>query len=131
MRLDLIAEYLEGEGVGTRGRDLFINFIPQDASGILLRDNFGGTRYDHELPGYMRGDFMLITRAPDYETAKNLIDLARQTLRRLPGLAQDTVSWKRVLPVRTPFPYQPSPGGNIEFAQNIDCVYVDTAELAG
>lgn len=127
MRLDAVAQHLEEEGVGIVGKTIFINFIPADLEGILLRDNFGGMRYDHELPGYFKGSFMLISRARGYEKSKALSDAAIEALKAATNKEVDTVTFRYMRPRSKPFAYAPSPGQNNEFHTTVDTLYIDTA----
>lgn len=125
MNLEIVLDRLEEQGVGTAGKDLFINFIPQDATGILVRDYFGGTKVDHELPGYFRARFMLIARAKDYLASQTLLRQAVAALTvKIPEKFGD-VDVRFMRPMGLPFPYAPTPGQNLEVATNMECRYID------
>jgi hypothetical protein len=62
MKLTSFTEKMQTAGVGQQGASIFINHMPVDMLGVLLRDPFGGLRLDHELPGFRKGSFQLIVR---------------------------------------------------------------------
>lgn len=125
MKLEPIASWLQQQGVAVQGQDLFINFIPQGMSGILLRDDFGGTRIDHELPGFYKGSFMVIARHADYATSKGLAKSAVATLQLLANTTVDGVSFRYLRPRALPFVYAPSPGQMVESSVTVDACFVD------
>lgn len=123
MKLEPMAERLESEGLGSQGDDIFINFMPAEKTGLLLRYPFGGVMIDHDLPGYRKGSFQLIARGKDYETALELINQAIAALEMeeadLTGLRV-----KYMRPRHDPFTFPTSVGNNVEFLVNIDVCYV-------
>ncbi len=127
MNLEVIIDRLEQKGVGESGKSLFINFIPQDLTGILLRDYFGGTRVDHELPGRFKAKFMLIARERDYESARALVIAASKALTVKSREQLGSVAFDYMRPMGLPFAYAPTPGQNVEVALNLECCYVDAA----
>lgn len=128
MKLEAIAFLLESAGLGTQGRDIFINFIPENRAGILLRTDFGGTKRDHYLPGYIQTTFWLIVRGPEYVAVKEQIEAAVFALWDVSkhGVVVDTATFNYIRPKVDPFAYAPSPGQNIEFGSKMECCYVDS-----
>ena len=58
MNLTGIAKYLEDKKIGRRGKTIFVNEMPLDCEiGIVLRDRYSGTPFDHNLPGYFNTGF--------------------------------------------------------------------------
>jgi hypothetical protein len=128
MNLEAVASVLESAGVGTAGKDIFINFIPGDIEGILLRDYFGGTPRDHELPGYIQGAFMLIARGKDYKTTHDLCKAAVAALEAHD--LEEVVEGAKFNYMRgrtLPFSYSSSPAQQWEVTVTIDACYVDVA----
>lgn len=123
MNLEGVVEILEAAGVATPGRDLFINFMPADKVGVLLRPPFGGTPIDHELPGYRSTSFMLVVRHPNPTVGKTLMADATAALTMDNAIAGAMhINYMRAQ--TEPQIYQPSAGGNIELITNIDASYV-------
>jgi hypothetical protein len=127
VKFEPIVSLLESAGLGTAGRDIFINFIPENVSGILLREDFGGTKPDHYLPGYIQTTFWLIARGTEFVTVKTQIEAAVLGLWEASryGVTVDSTTFKYIRPRVNPFPYAPSPGQNIEFGSKMECCYVD------
>lgn len=123
MNLEGIVEILEASDVAKAGESLFINFMPTDRYGVLLRDPFGGTPIDHELPGMRETYFMLIVRHNDPNTAKALMAAAMEAL-TLQLVEQGGMHINYMRPRTDPLMYQPSIGDNIEMITNIDVSYV-------
>lgn len=124
MNLVGVAQYLEDEGVATRGISVFVNNMPAGCDqGLLMRHPFGGTEIDHELPGYRKTSFMLIARAKDFETVDALMVEATTALTvseaDLPGMR---VNYMR--PRNEPLPFANTDAGNIELLVHMDACYV-------
>jgi hypothetical protein len=121
-----ITNRLEEQGVGTPGKDVFINFLPASVQlGILLRDYFGGTPTTPELPGYYKTSFMLIVRATSMESGQELLGNAIAALTVSSDTVMDEYLFKYIRARNLPFAYAPSPGQNIEIAINMDCCFID------
>lgn len=126
MNLLPIANRLEEQGVGTPGKDVFINFMPAAVQlGILLRDYFGGTPVVPELPRYYKTSFMLIVRALDLETGHQLLRDAIVALSTNVDIVMDDYIFKYIRSRNLPFAYAPSPGQFIEISINMDCCFID------
>lgn len=124
MNLEGVAEIIENAGVGQAGTTLFINFMPADAMGILLRDPFGSTKIDYELPGMRQTAYMLVVRHKSYEVAKQLMADAVAAVTFDKEVVAGGMAIKYMRPRHEPLVYQPSPANNIEMITNIDCAYV-------
>jgi hypothetical protein len=125
MNLRPIVTMLEDAGLGAAGRTIFVNMMPAECEdGILVRQYFGGTKIDHELPGYRKTTFMLICRSKDYERAETLIEQAVTALTIKEETERDGIVWKFMRPDTEPFVYPLSVGGLLEFQVNIDAAYV-------
>jgi hypothetical protein len=105
-------------------RTVFVHALPADVStGAMLRLYFGGTDIDHYLPGYRKGTFQVIVRAPVYKTAKALMDKVVISLTRQTD-AFDEMQINYIRPRSEPFLYPLSAGNRWEFATNFDACYV-------
>lgn len=126
MRLQAIAQWLQARGVGTVGQTIFINFIPDDIEGILLRPELGGTPKDLELPGYVNKTFWLIARAKTHGQADALCAAAQAALKLINNQTVDGVQFRWCKPAAYPFPYAPSPAQNVELAVKYTTVHIDS-----
>ncbi len=74
--LENIAEYLETEGFGTRGTDIFIGFAPESEddteNNIIMFDQTGGIEPDRDLP-IAKPTVQVIVRNTDYKTGFNIL----------------------------------------------------------
>ena len=123
MNLEGVAAILEAGKVAVSGKNMFINFMPTEYEGILLRHPFGGTPIDHELPGYRSTSFMLIVRMKNYSQARDIMTKAVNAV-TLEGVEAGGMQINYMRPRAEPLVYQPSAGGLVEMITNIDCSYV-------
>lgn len=126
MNLLPIANRLEEQGIGINGRTIFVNFMPAEVTeGILLRDYFGGTEIDHELPKFYKPSYMIIVRTADTAAGLELMKAAVAALTfSMPEEIEES-TYRYMRPRALPFAYPPSPGQNIEIAVNMDCCFID------
>ena len=121
MKLESFAEKMQTAAVGTQGQSIFINHMPADRVGVLLRDPFGGMRLDHELPGFRKGSFQLVVRDKTMAAAKATMSAAIAAIAT--ELKQDYPLSVRVKYVRQrhdPIAYPLSAGNLTELLVNID-----------
>lgn len=77
-----IAQYLEDEGVGTLGTNIFAGYFPDNVdSGVCVIDT-GGVAPDPDLPTRNK-TFQVFIRGTDYETGQDLVDTVRSTLHQI------------------------------------------------
>jgi hypothetical protein len=127
MKLESIAEKLEIAGVGARGDKVFVNHMPPMITvGVLLREPFGGTMIDPELPNFRKTSFQLIVRSNnDMAAALALMNQA------LAGIVTETeqnypqgMFVKYVRQRHEPLRFPITPGNALELLVNIDVCYV-------
>lgn len=127
MKVKQFAQYLQDEGLGEQGVNIFVQHLPEKASAtsIMLKNSLDGTPIDHELPGYRRGKFQAIVRckANKFEDGEALAYAISDAL---------TVYEKQIgefyfnylRPTSEPIAYQLSDGANYEFSVNFVANYV-------
>lgn len=123
MNLNPIVSKLEADGVGTAGKSIFINFMPFEVkTGLLLRSPLSGMDIDHELPGYFKGEFIVVARSPDYIKA---LELMREVMLSLTVYNQDidTISVKYMRPNTLPVSFPVSDGQFYEVQVRFDIAY--------
>lgn len=130
MKLETVAKMIELAGVGIRGVDIFIGHMPAERDGILLRQPFGGTPIDHELPGWLKTDYQLIVRAKTYLAGDSLIKAAIMAASTLNGVTA-SAKFLYMRPRHQPLNYPISPGSRFEFVVNMDACYVETGVEEG
>ena len=87
--LDNIAEYLETEGFGTRGEDIFIGFLPDDedefADNVVFIDQTGGIAPDKDIP-VAKPTVQIVVRSAEYD---NGFEKLQQIFDRFHGVHDD------------------------------------------
>lgn len=124
MSLTAIANHLEGEGLGTQGSSLFINFMPFECkTGILLRTPLSGTRVDYELPGYFKCDAVVVVRAPEYMAALTLMQDVMKSLTIYEQEMGD-IYMRYIRPASLPVSFPVSDGQFYEVQVRFEMVYM-------
>lgn len=124
MKLAAIAQILHGDRVAIIGRSIFIGFMPAENYGIMLREPFGGTPIDHELPGWRRTTFMLAVRAPNFAEGDALMKAAMASLDFMQPRQVGDIRFNYCRPMNEPLFFPTTLGGNVEFLVNIDANYI-------
>jgi hypothetical protein len=127
MNLDSIAEYLEQRPTLTlvRGTNLFIESMPANVlEGVMLRDDHAGTPLDSELPGYIRGNFMVVARSADRARARTLA----QAISDLLNMWEASMTGMDILHIKPriqPLGFPNTAGAMWEFFVTFDACYVE------
>lgn len=124
MNLEMIANKLQDDNVGKKGKTIFINHMPTEATvGVLLRPPYIGTPIDYELPGYRKTKFNAAVRGKNYVEADTLAKKVMESLTfyetQMPG-----IEVRYVRPIAEPVSFPVSDGGMIEFLVIFEAVYV-------
>ena len=111
---ELVPELIEGETLFQHGMPETVEF------GALVRDNYpGGSKIDHELPGFRKFRFQVIVRAKDYLQGRALAQKVSSALTmgetEIPGAFV-----RYIRPRHDPISYPLSRGGVVEFSTNFD-----------
>lgn len=124
MNLEMIADKLQADGVGQKGKVVFINHMPAEiVPGILLRPPYVGTPIDYELPGYRKTAFNVAVRATTYVEGEALAKKVMKSLtvsESMLGLTEVRYIRPRTEPVSFPV----SDGALVEFLMIFEAVYV-------
>jgi|SaaInlStandDraft_7_1057024.scaffolds.fasta_scaffold36118_4 hypothetical protein len=118
------ANYIQSNGIGTVGRDIFLYNMPDSINvGILFTSSLSGTKIDHELPNYRKRNFQIIVRSDNYvdglaisESIMGVLDFANTDV--------DNYFVKFVRPRTEPVVYPVSEGDYIEFSLNFETVFI-------
>lgn len=129
MRLKSVAQYLEEQGLGKFGTDIFVTEMPRECQrGILLMDTYSGTGIDPYLPGWRDTGFRLVVRHSDYESGDQLGERASAALniRRdiTMGVNPKRLIMRQCLPVNDPRPYRRSEASVWEFEVDFECTCI-------
>lgn len=125
MNLEAIAKHAQAKGLGVMGRSLFVNLMPRDAEGILLRDGYLGTPVNPYLPGFReRSELQVAVRARDFVAGRTLswkvfTDLSIKQETQLGDMLV-----RSLRPVAEPRPFRQTSGGFIEWEIEFTAVYV-------
>lgn len=125
MKLNEVAAYLQGQGLGVIGTSIFAGEMPESCKqGILLMDTYSGSRIDHELPGWRDTGFRLVVRHPDYTQGEQLAEQVSAVLTIQRDVPMGTIFVKRMLPYNDPKPYRRSEAGVWEFETDVETTYI-------
>jgi hypothetical protein len=124
--LDAVAEYLESQGLGTRGQDLFVFHMPEgvNAGILVIADNDMATEVDEYIPKLKKSRFRVIVRHADYQSAVTLAYQVRNAL----DLHRATVGGISVLRLRSaydPIAYPVPESDVIEVSVNLWSAYIE------
>jgi hypothetical protein len=124
MNLAAIAERLELQGQGTRGQDIFTNHQPVTKMGILLRQPFGGSMLDHELPGIRHTSFQLVVRDTTRQAALTRMNAAIAAIATELELDFTGMHVKYIRQRHEPLEFPVSVGNLVELLVNMDTCYI-------
>jgi hypothetical protein len=124
MNLQPIADKLEAENLGKKGKTLFIHAMPLECKkGILLRSPLQGTDIDHELPGYYKTEFGVIVRAAKHEEATALAEAVMASLKGN-DVQIGNMAVKYIRPHHLPVTFPVNDGNLIEALVKFDIAFV-------
>lgn len=124
MNLEMIADKLQDDGVGKKGKTIFINHMPVEATaGVLLRPPYVGTPIDYELPGYRKTKFNAAARGKNYKEANILAQKVMESL-TFGGIEMSGLDIRHVRPIAEPVSFPVSDGSMVEFLMIFEAVYV-------
>ncbi|MCK5128345.1 MAG: hypothetical protein KAQ68_00725 [Clostridiales bacterium] len=121
-----IAEFLENNGLGNVGVDIFCGDMPESPNNVIAVYQYAGKEYDN-IAGLDYPGLQIRTRATDYEDAADKIALAESVLRSVGDELNDNLNegvvingsfYLRIAPVQSAFPLGRDESGRMEFAQN-------------
>lgn len=115
-----IANMLYEGGFGSPGVDIFTNFMPYDAVGILILPKMGGDAISQDTAGFRSGGFQVVTRVEDYDDSLILRVSKALTVH---NLTTDNFDIKFIVPRHEPICYPVTEGNNIEYSVNFDTKY--------
>lgn len=127
MKLEPIAEFLEDEGIGTAGKDLFVYHMPEGVSeGVLLVSPLSGEKIDYELPNYRVSKFQVIVRHSSYREGVALAVMVMNAITLSNTDVLNGIFVKYMRPRHEPVVFPSSKGDNLEISVNYDAVYIRT-----
>lgn len=113
MLLDEIGKYLEDNGIGTRGTDIFFSYEPDEPDTLIVINETGGTRPQHvfssSAPAWENPRIQVVCRSTDFTIARNkaddiykiLVNVKNQTL--APTSSASGALYFRIDAVQSPF----------------------------
>lgn len=130
MRLELLAEILEEEGLGVRGESIFIHRLDADTlNAIMLRAPLDGVPVDPNLPNYFHHHIQAIVRASDQVSGDELMKKVMKTLTIYNRLFYDTsgnllMQLNHLIPHTLPRVYPQLDSQGIEWSMDFNTNYV-------
>ncbi len=106
--LEEIGNFLQNQGIGTQGTDIFLGDVPQDApeAAVAIFETSGlAPFYIHGIngPGWDMPSFQIFTRATTYSLARTKAKDIFDVLSRITNQALDGIFYQSVRPVQSPF----------------------------
>lgn len=121
-----MASFLEKQGKGTVGENIFVNEMPEFCeSGILLFHSVEGLRRHTEIPGYYRGSIMVSTRALDPSEG---LGIAQGALKSLEQQGVELEGFKVLMsrPEMLPTSFGTNEGGYVEWLFSVELTVITT-----
>lgn len=122
-----IAVFMEEQELGALSgydKDIFVYAMPDTVtSGMLLKDFALGTNYDHELPKYMKTEFVVVVRSKDFAEGEEKAKAVSDTL-TVANQTVGTLNVNYIRPRHVPMVFPVSEGDLIEFLLTFDACFV-------
>lgn len=108
MLLDEVGTYLQAQGVGTLGTDLFKGDMPPDINTVIAIIETPGFGPQDQMgsgqqPGFEQPGFQILCRAPTYGVARQKADAAWKALTKVANTTLSGVAYQRIKPTQSPF----------------------------
>jgi len=120
--LEPIIDYLETQGIGLKGKDLFRESMPSTVSRGLLLLAMDPVQIDSYLGGMRRGTFQIVARSITHDDARSLAYNAMQAIDEA-GLVLNGMKFLSLWPVNEPLLFPQSEGDLIEASVYYNFVY--------
>ena len=106
--IESIGQFIEDEGLGVQGTDLFIGDMPQDApaTATAVVETSGTTpKFSHDINGvnYEEPSFQIYTRAEAYATARSLAESIWIALNKQVNVSLSGSFFLRIAAAQSPF----------------------------
>lgn len=106
MLLDELAAYMQTNGIGTPGTDLFEGTLPDSPDAAVTLYEYGGLAPTHTIGGgaakFERPRVQVLARATTYSAARSKIEAVYKLLDQLAGVTLSSVRYLRVEAVSSP-----------------------------
>lgn len=106
MLLDELGAYMQTNGIGTLGTDLFEGTLPDAPDNACALYEYGGLAPAHTIGGggakFERPRVQVLARAATYSTARSKIEAVYRLLDQLAGVTLSGVRYLRVEAVSSP-----------------------------
>jgi len=125
-KLLAIGEYLQDNGFGQLGVDVFVYNMPDAvSSGILILDDDGNpTEIDEYIPNLRKSHFRMIVRCSDYQTGYGIAKELRNRL-NFYNVTIGDYRFLRLRPTYDPVAYPVSDSDVIEVSVNFWAAYIE------
>jgi hypothetical protein len=118
-----IAEHIELNRRGlVRGKSIFINSMPPNSEGVMLKESYAGTAVDPYIPGMRKGNFQLVARGKEYANTKSMVQEVA-TLLALKEQQFESIHIKICQQMTEPISFMISDGQMWEFSVKFFMVY--------
>lgn len=119
--LDDVAAYLEDEGLGTVGDDIFKSYMPETNNGTIMAVlDTGGPKPDSYLPT-KEPTFQVYIRANSYTSGKTTLDAVRTALHQVANQTIGSTYFYFILAISEGGHVGRTENGKDEFSINFQC----------
>lgn len=120
--IDELGAYLQDQGIGTLGIDLFLAGLPDEPAAAVGLLEYGGEQptFSHGVPGVNteRRRFQLVTRAETESAARTKAEQVNAVLVRIHNQALSGTWYLGVYPRQSPFPLGTDANGRPRYVCN-------------
>lgn len=124
-----IAEYLEDQGIGTVGENIFYSVLPDDIDqdfelAVIDRPGQAPSPYIKDIH---RPQFQILLRAKDYDTGKSVVDQIREALHMTVNqyLIPGGIYFRKILAIQEVGHLGLNDAGRDEFSINFMCEVIE------
>lgn len=119
--IDDVASYLQTEGLGTVGTNIFKSYLPETSTGTILAVlDTGGTEPDRYLPTY-EPTFQVYIMAENYSDGKAKLDAVRTALHQQANVTLGSTYFYFIMAISEGGHIGRNENGKDEFSINFQC----------
>jgi hypothetical protein len=120
--LDELSAYLQAQGIGTAGTDIFSGIIPDSPDACVSLMEYGGVSPVHALGGgnakFERPRVQVVARATTYSAARTKIEAVYKLLHKVTNTTLSSVRYLMIEAAQSPFFLERDSNNRVTLAVN-------------